>query len=53
MLKQSKFSDIETNVIKKFALQELHRQSALEKIEYVAVSLLEWYFLFYKGLIQF
>ena len=39
ILKQSKFTDDEINIIKSLALQKLHRQRILK--EYHAVSLLE------------
>ena len=39
ILKQSKFTDDEVNIIKSLALEELHRQRILK--EYHAVSLLE------------
>ena len=37
ILKQSKFTDHEVNIIKNFALEKLHRQRVLE--EYIALSL--------------
>ena len=39
ILKQSKFTDAEINIIKNLALEKLHRQRILK--EYYAVSLLE------------
>ena len=39
ILRQSKFTDNEINIIKKFALEELHRQRILKK--HVAMDLLE------------
>ena len=39
ILKQSKFSDDEINIIKNLALEKLHRQRILK--EYVAMDLLE------------
>ena len=39
ILEQSKFTDDEINIIKKFALEELERQRLLKV--YVAVSILE------------
>ena len=39
ILKQSKFTDDETNIIKNLALEKLHRQRRIK--EYHAVSLLE------------
>ena len=39
ILKQSKFTDDEINIIRNLALEKLHRQRILE--EYHAVSLLE------------
>ena len=39
MLKQSKFTDDEVGIIKKLALEELHRQRILK--EHVAMDLLE------------
>ena len=39
ILKQSKFTDGEINIIKNLALEKLHRQRILK--EYLAVSLLE------------
>ena len=39
ILKQSKFTDHEINVIKNIAVEKLHRQRILK--EYVAVSLIE------------
>ena len=39
ILKQSKFTDDEVNIIKSLALEKLHRQRILK--EYHAVSLLE------------
>ena len=38
-LRQSKFADCETDIIKKLALEKLHRQRILK--EHVAMSLLE------------
>ena len=39
ILKQSKFTDDETNIIKKLVLEKLHRQRILK--EHVAMDLLE------------
>ena len=46
ILKQSKFTDHELNITKNLALGKVHRKRILK--EYVAVSILEWYFLFVK-----
>ena len=46
ILKQSKFIDHEINKIKNLALEKLHRQKCL--IEYFALQILEYYFLFIK-----
>ena len=54
VLRQSKVTDDEINIIKNLALENLHRQRILK--EYVAASLLEkeieYYFLFNNWLIQ-
>ena len=42
ILKQSKFTNDEKNIIKNLALEKLHRQRILK--EYFAVSILEEYF---------
>ena len=46
ILKRSKFTDDEKNIMKNFALEKLHRQRKLKK--FVAVSLLEDYYRFIK-----
>ena len=46
LIKQSKFSDHEINKLKNLSLVILLRQRNLK--EYVAASLIEWYFLFNK-----
>ena len=46
ILKQSKLTDDERNIIKNLALEKLHKQRILK--EYFSVSLLEQYFLFKK-----
>ena len=46
ILKQSKFTDLEVIIIKYLALEKIQRQRILK--EYVAVSLLEKYFLFIR-----
>ena len=51
ILKQSKYADHEEKIIRKLALEKLHRQRL--KKQYVAVRLLQYYFLFNKCLIQF
>ena len=54
ILRQSKFTDLDFDIIKNLALEELHRQRILK--EHVAMSLLESqlekYFLFNKWPIQ-
>ena len=50
ILKQSKFTDYEINLKKNLALEKLHGQRNLKG--YVAASLLEYFFLFNKMLIQ-
>ena len=46
ILKQSKISDHEKNIIKNLALEKLHRQKRLK--ENFALQLLEYYFLLNK-----
>ena len=45
-LEQSKFIDHKSKIIKKLALEKLHRQSIMK--EYIAVQTLKQYFLFIK-----
>ena len=46
ILKHSKLTDDDINIIKNLAPEKLHRQKILK--EYVAISILEEYFLFNK-----
>ena len=50
ILKQSKLTDHEINIIKNHALEKLHGQTLLK--EYTASQLSEYYFLFKKYHIQ-